>query len=76
VVPFEQLDRRGERAEQRVGRTRLRDLYVVPADLRLRDAVRRRISGLGQQLAPKADTQNWNTAMKGVAQELLLGLQP
>jgi hypothetical protein len=76
VVPFEELDRRGERTEQRVGRTGLGDLYVVPADLRLEDAMRRGAGDLGQKLAPKADTQNRNTTIKGLAQKLLLGLQP
>jgi hypothetical protein len=76
VVPLEQLHRRGERAEQRVGSAGLGDLDLVPADLRLGDAVRLSAGRLGQQLAPKADTQDGSAALKRVADELLLRIQP
>jgi NADPH:quinone reductase-like Zn-dependent oxidoreductase len=63
-------------AQQRVGRARLGDLDVVPADLRLGDAVRLRPGGLGQELASKADTKDRHAALERIAEKGLLRLQP
>ena len=73
VVPLEQLHRRRERAEQRVGGAGLGDLDVVPADLGLGHAVRRCSGCLGQQLTTETDAENRNTAIEGIAEERLSG---
>ena len=76
VMPFEQLDRRCERTQDRIRRAGFRDLDVVPADLGLGHAIGRRPRGLGQQLASKADTEDRGAALELLAQEGLLRVQP
>src|SRR6185295_3200810 len=76
VVPLEQLGGRRQRPDHRVGRARLGDLDLVPADLRLGHPVRLRARDLGEQLRAKADAEGRNPALERPADELLLGTQP
>ena len=63
----------GRVADHGIGGASVGDLYVVPADLGLGDAVRLRTGSLGQQLASETDTEDRGAALELLAQERLFG---
>ena len=76
VVPLEQLNRRCERPDHRVGRPSVGDLDLVPPDLGLGRAVRGGARRLCEELAPEAHTEDRLTPRERIADELLLWAQP
>jgi hypothetical protein len=76
VVPFEQLDRRRQRPDDRVGGPGVGDLDLVPPDLGLGSAVGGSARHLGEELAAEAHAEDRHAPVERVAEVLLLGTEP
>src|SRR5579863_6095951 len=76
AVPLERGEAGPDRSEQRVGGALRGDLHLIPADLRMRELLRARSVGFGNQLGAEADAEQRHLVPERLHEEPLLGREP